>query len=122
MRLTAFYFRYLIYALCILTFIVTFFIASLYWYVEENKWLSHGQGWFECAVQHILFDTMDQIENDCENLKAPGNLQIIAFVGTMPILIGGWVLQMTESSKNFWIVKFQSFSTMLFDLSMTNND
>ena len=118
-KLTKFYLRYMIYSTCILVFVFVFFTVSLWWYIEDDKWSKHGQDWFECAVQHILTNDTDNIENNCKNLQTPVVLQLIGFMLSMPVVLGGWALQITKDNTIFWKRQFKNLSTTLFGLSET---
>ena len=92
---------------CILIFIVGYGGVSGYWYVHEKEWIEAGEQWLSCAIERIIDGKIHEIDSVCKhNYIAPAVCQIIAFVISIPVVIGGWVLQLTEDNLVFWRIEF----------------
>ena len=116
-KLTEFYWRYIIYSLCIMIFMITYFSVSLYYYVHAEDWDKHGKEWVTCAIQHISTGRVDEVDNNCKHVPAAAVCQMLSFCLSLPVILGGWVLQLTKSNIEFWCLRFKTLSSNIFDLS-----
>ena len=89
-------------------FVIMYFSCSLWWYVAEDEWKKGADEYFTCAIGLISKGLIDEIEETCPHLVQPAILSNISFFGTVFIVLGGIILQMTQENIKFWKDKYEN--------------